>query len=436
MWSVSASDLLKQVEQMSREISDLHATLDHIGAYVFMKDLQGRYTFVNEKVRTLFAYPLDEIIGSDDRKFFSLDQSDDIMVNDRKVMREGLVVETEEKNIIGKTGEVRYYWSVKKPLYDDEGNISGMFGVSTDITERKLLELKLQESERLLGTVVNHVDAYIYMKNREHQFLFINQKTADLLGVTPEQAIGKSAEEFFTDAAKVNFDTLDKQLFAEGSKVSGEESFVDEQQQPHYFWSTKVPLFDDEDNICAYIGFSNEITELIALKKDLELKASIDDLTQIANRRVLLEQAEHEFKRAKRNNSSLVLLSIDVDFFKEVNDAFGHQAGDEVLKAIAGTCAKNLRDIDYIGRVGGEEFLALLPQAEIATAVDIAERLRAKVAEIKLPEPWQHVITPTISIGIAEVNDQDENICQLLTRADNALYCAKRSGRDKLCTLV
>ena len=174
-----SSDLDKQIAMLAQDVSALHLTLDNIGAYVFIKDLQGRYTFVNKRVRKLFDCPIEKIIGFDDSHFFSVSQSDELMVNDRLVMDEGKSLEIEEKNIIQKTGEVRYYWTVKNPICDNQGKVTGMYGISTDITERKLLELKLKANQKLLDTVLNNADAYIYMKDQECRFMYINSQTAN-----------------------------------------------------------------------------------------------------------------------------------------------------------------------------------------------------------------------------------------------------------------
>lgn len=138
--------MAEEYEDLALQVKNLQDILGNMGAYVFTKDLEGKYTFVNELVRELFDFPLEEIIGFDDSKFFSLELSNDIKINDRKVMCEGIAIETEEKNIIARTGETRYYLSVKKPLFDNKKNIIGIFGVSTDITEQKLSEQKLLET--------------------------------------------------------------------------------------------------------------------------------------------------------------------------------------------------------------------------------------------------------------------------------------------------
>ena len=429
-----SADLEKKIASLSRDITALHLTLDNIGAYVFIKDLQGRYTYVNNMLRDLFDCPLEDIIGSSDAKFFSVDQSDELMLNDRLVMDHNQTVEAEEKNIIYNTGEVRYYWSVKKPLYDELGNVSGMYGISTDITERKLLDLKLKENEKLLDTVLNNIDAYIYMKDSECRFMYINAATADLFGVKPEDILGKKGEDFLPVETAADFAVLDDKLLATGENVSGEESFSDGHGNTLYYWSTKVPVKDEQGIVSTFIGFSNDITELIELKKSLEIKANTDELTQLANRRNFIERAEQEFIRAKRYYLPLSLLAIDIDCFKEINDTYGHHVGDLVLKEVAGVCAATLRVTDFIGRMGGEEFSVLLPQTGYSDAKVMAERLCQQVRDYPLTGPWKNMIKATVSIGVTDMEAGDDDIDNILIRADKALYKAKKTGRDRVCS--
>jgi diguanylate cyclase (GGDEF)-like protein len=123
---------------------------------------------------------------------------------------------------------------------------------------------------------------------------------------------------------------------------------------------------------------------------------------------------------------------MDVDHFKLINDTYGHKAGDRVLKKIAETCQKTLREIDIIGRVGGEEFALLLPETDIDQAMDVAERLREEIAKAKVEIDQVLPINFSISIGVTTLTPQNENIEVLLNVADKALYVAKDSGRNRV----
>jgi diguanylate cyclase (GGDEF)-like protein len=160
-------------------------------------------------------------------------------------------------------------------------------------------------------------------------------------------------------------------------------------------------------------------------------QAVTDELTGLANRRSFLETLEIELRRAERFGSSLALLVADLDDFKLVNDRFGHQAGDDVLRAFADVLRRRIREIDLAARLGGEEFAILLPETEASGAEALAEALRAAVAELLVPVGGPEVVRVTASFGVAsfpETHGADE----LMTAADLALYGAKRQGKNRV----
>jgi diguanylate cyclase (GGDEF)-like protein len=124
---------------------------------------------------------------------------------------------------------------------------------------------------------------------------------------------------------------------------------------------------------------------------------------------------------------------MDIDLFKQVNDNYGHKVGDQVLKKLAAICSEALREIDIIGRVGGEEFAILLPETDKTNALDAAERLRAAIADNLIPIENGLPIRMTVSIGVASLTSNDDNLDVLLSQSDEALYEAKKSGRNKVC---
>lgn len=157
--------------------------------------------------------------------------------------------------------------------------------------------------------------------------------------------------------------------------------------------------------------------------------ATHDALTELCNRRHFNELADKEIARALRHDRALSLCIVDVDLFKPVNDRYGHIAGDEVLRTIAGVVKRHARTDDIAARIGGEEFALLLPECDMQAAHGFAERLRRAVAAtvFQLGDAPQHI---TISIGIAPLTPQCETRPRLMAAADSALYRAKSDGRD------
>ena len=170
--------------------------------------------------------------------------------------------------------------------------------------------------------------------------------------------------------------------------------------------------------------------KLNASNQVLNQHANVDELTGLNNRRFILEDYYSKISSAKRYQQPLSILLIDIDYFKKVNDQFGHPIGDEVLMSVAVDLANGLRESDLIGRYGGEEFLALLPMADLNEAKIIAERLRAQVAN-SLVFQEKYGFSVTVSIGLAELS-MNETELGLIARVDKALYAAKNNGRNRV----
>jgi diguanylate cyclase (GGDEF)-like protein len=163
----------------------------------------------------------------------------------------------------------------------------------------------------------------------------------------------------------------------------------------------------------------------------LERLAAVDPLTDAYNRRFGMARLSEEFSRAVRAENPLGVLMLDLDHFKSINDTYGHLAGDRVLRAVAKTCRRVLREGDVLVRYGGEEFLVLLPGAGAADVATIGERLRRAVGETTVPEGDQRIAI-TISVGGATYSEVVDSPVTLIARADTALYEAKESGRNRL----
>jgi GGDEF domain-containing protein len=189
------------------------------------------------------------------------------------------------------------------------------------------------------------------------------------------------------------------------------------------------------------------------LYREVQALATTDELTGVHNRRSLLELSNRELRRSQRYERPLSVLMLDVDHFKQVNDTWGHAAGDIVLRGIAQHCMEQLRSTDalgryaqkdedggnLIGRLGGEEFAILLPETNLDQALFVAERIRSAVERMLFKVPDAHGVSDsallhvTVSIGVASLNPEMAAMTDLLNQADKALYTAKQTGRNRVC---
>ena len=411
------ADLLLQTQSMSE-------LLNNIGAYVFSKDLEGKYTYVNSDVAELFQTTVSNVIGKDDSHFFDLEVSDELRQNDLNVIRNKICIESEENNVIKSTGKLHTYKTIKKPLLNSQGDVIGLTGISTDITVQKTLEAENRDQKHLLDVILNNVDAYIYMKDSNRYFKYVNSKVAELFGLPAKDIIGKRDIDVIPQEFADHFWQTDKLVFENNEKHIINEALLGADNKMHHYLSIKVPC-DIKDNSNTLIGFSTDVTELYQLKEKFKQLANTDELTGLYNRRYFFENAKREFNRAKRHQQALAVISIDVDHFKAINDQYGHTVGDKVLQQFSSILSEVLRAGDIAARWGGEEFIVLLPKANKEETLSLAKRLSEAVEQFT----FELNIKLTISVGISQYNAHD-NVESWIERADIALYKAKNDGRN------
>lgn len=179
--------------------------------------------------------------------------------------------------------------------------------------------------------------------------------------------------------------------------------------------------------------FNAMVGRLRATRAELERLSVTDELTGLANRRLLMTELEREVRRSERHENPFAVLMLDVDHFKNFNDTYGHRAGDAVLKRLADTLRKNVRDVDTVARYGGEEFLVMLPETPAAEGARVAERIRASTeADRFTPEGGEAALNVTVSLGVAVYPENGRTADPLIEAADQALYRSKESGRNRV----
>lgn len=173
--------------------------------------------------------------------------------------------------------------------------------------------------------------------------------------------------------------------------------------------------------------------QLMQARKQMEALAMHDSLTGLLNRRAIEEYAEAEFSMAGRKERALSVILLDIDHFKSINDRFGHKFGDHALQEVAKTLTKDLRNYDRIGRWGGEEFILILPDTQLVDAATVAERVRIQMAELQISLENGETFSVNISLGAACTTGKFPSLTKLIDAADQALYQAKQTGRNRVC---
>jgi diguanylate cyclase (GGDEF)-like protein/PAS domain S-box-containing protein len=292
-------------------------------------------------------------------------------------------------------------------------------------------EERLKKSERLFRSIFDNAAAGIVMTDADRRILRVNATFASMLGYDPEELIGKTTAELIHPGdVAASLEMCHELTNGVVSQYRVEERFLRRNGTPIWLDSSVKAVPGEDGRVGMVVRVMVDATKRKALEEELMRQATTDFLTGIANRREYIHLSERELSRAKRHNTQLAALSMDIDHFKRINDTYGHVAGDEVLRRLAQVVQANLREHDIFGRIGGEEFAVTLIECPMPEALEIAERLRLALSKTLTGEAGRGARF-TVSIGVAGMSGGDSLDC-LLARADDALYAAKRGGRNKV----
>ncbi len=296
-----------------------------------------------------------------------------------------------------------------------------------DMTEQKEMQERCAASERRYRMLFDVAADAIMVISPEGILLDVNDMVCAHSGKTREQLIGQSVHSVFTPARRQLVAANIAETLEKGARTF--EALMISPDSP-------IPMEINAQLIeyqgqAAVLGIARDITERKILQARLEYQAATDPLTALHNRRHFLLKAEQEFLRFKRYGNAFAMLMLDLDHFKDVNDTYGHQTGDALLREFARQMRVTFRHSDILGRIGGEEFSVLLLESSLHRGIEIAERLRRQVEQHPLESPGGQV-RYTVSIGVTTASAADAGLEVIMRRADTALYRAKRNGRNQV----
>jgi diguanylate cyclase (GGDEF)-like protein/PAS domain S-box-containing protein len=320
---------------------------------------------------------------------------------------------------------------------DADGKPLRMTGVTTDITDTVALSEKLRQSAELLARLTDEVPGLVYQYRLEPDgraaYTYASAGIANIFGMTqaeaaadaalPETMVHPEDIDTYRGSLAVSAATLERWHLQFRVVLPGVgERWREVEAKPRRH----------DDGAIVWHGFVSDITEHKLLEQMLHSAAATDFLTGMPNRRQFMARMEQEYGRIQRAPESLTaVLMFDLDLFKAINDRYGHAMGDNVLKHFSGILQHELRKVDSVGRIGGEEFAIILSGADMDDAARFAERVRARLAAAPMLDGGISIAV-TVSTGIAAMLATDAGINTSLSRADAALYQAKQGGRDRV----
>lgn len=464
----------KQIEQALRTSEERYARATAAGKVnVWDWHLQTNAIYVSNTLKQLLGYAQDE-------QWTSVDAWEQLVhPNDLTrlvALREGIYRGTVDEDVAEyrmrhRDGGFRWFLSRYQVIRDAAGTPIMLSGTDTDITELKELETALQQRVRqleVLRTLMNEITGELNLETLlgdilEWSVILLDANSGQLALYDAERhdlqiLASYNMHDDFTGSRQPVTAGGTEQVLLTRQPLVIENYPTWAGRLPQYRSNAKtlllVPLLAGEQVIGIIIigddrperRFTPADTELLTLFAqqatiairnaqlfaEAQHLATIDALTGLYNRRAFFELAQREFERSRRYDHLLSLLMLDIDHFKQINDTYGHAAGDQVLRVVAYECRSLLRTLDIIGRYGGEEVIMALPETDEENARQVAERLRQHLAQTVISTD-SHEVRISVSLGVATANDVAELTLEaLINRADQALYGAKQSGRNRV----
>ena len=448
--------------------------VENIGEGILIVDQNEVITFANPAAEEIFNVGKNGLTGRSLKEFTTSEAFKRIL--EQTVRRRNGEKSVYEFEITRTDGEKRDLLITATPFTDPTTGFQGRFEVLRDITElkksqesekeQKLLTESLREISIALGSTLNLNKVFDLIlatvgKVVPHDtanIMLIEGKTAKIV-----RNAGYGKFGFKKKFNNLEFDVASSPDFQR--KMKQKKAWIIEDTLIDPFWNDLTDTNFIRSNLSAPIIVKNKVVGFINLDsrqpgfftqvhadsltafayqaaiaienarmyEQMQFLATTDELTGIFNRRGIIDIGEKEFNRAVRFNHPFCLLWIDFDYYKKINDAYGHEMGDKVLKNMVAPCQKKLRDIDSFGRMGGDEFIILLPETDLKGGAFVAERLRQIVEKTRVL-CGKVKVSVTASFGVAELSPKNDAFSKMLSNADDAMYAAKKAGRNCIRT--
>lgn len=293
----------------------------------------------------------------------------------------------------------------------------------------------------LMGELLERTKNALCILGQDSTYLFCNSAMADLIGLDKNSILGRKQADVLKEAhhnqtgVKIDSEDFNSWLLSLECKQKhlDENEFITDTVDNRFFKMHRIRLSSGENVISGtdITDFKHTQLQLEQALSELDIIAHTCELTGVPNRRYLMTRVKEELNRAQRYHSSFSIVLADIDFFKSINDNYGHEIGDQALRHFANIIASSIRSTDVLGRIGGEEFAILMPNTNLKFARQLTERLRAKIEQRPMPLDEEQSINLTASFGISEYLSTDQNELAIFARADTRLYKAKHAGRNQ-----
>ncbi|MDR7856624.1 diguanylate cyclase [Tissierella sp.] len=423
---------LGELNLENKKILEAIINATNIGIWIW--NIETGNVVINKRYASVIGYRLDELTP------FSLDAwKEFVHEGDRKKVKKYLQEQIEGKSqyydcdLRVRNKDESWIWvhnRGKTIKWDENGKPIMMFGLIFDITERKNNEMEKLK----LTTAIEQASVTVIMTDKDGNIQYGNPAFEKISGYSLEEAIGKNPRILKSGLTPDPvFADLWKNIT--GGKAWEGELINKRKGGTLYYEEARItPIIDSEGNIVNFLAIKQDISQRKYLEEKLKQTSRRDSLTNIYNRRYVFDKLSEIVKLNKIDRQMFSLAIIDIDFFKNVNDTYGHQAGDYILKEFAEILTQSIRTDDILGRYGGEEFVLLLKDTNKQSSAQIIGRILQRIRETSFNFE-NNEIKITFSCGISEPAEIERDILtveRLVNQADTRLYKAKDTGRNRI----
>ena len=412
----------KRLEDVYRSV--VESTTDSI----YMVDKECRYLFMNNQHLSRLGLPAEQIVGKRYSEFHSPEQDKVFAEEVNRVFSTGKSIQHEHRSERDK----RYFLRTLSPVKDrgPNGEITCVAIISTDITEHKLAEEAIRESEQKYRTIIENIEDGYHELDFSGNIVFFNDALLKILGYSRDEFVRMNYRDLTDEETARRLLQVCDEVYRTGNPSRGIEIEVMRKDGTMRVVELSVSLIVDATGHGA--GFRNLVRDITERKKSEETIRRLayhDPLTGLPNRLLFTDRLAMAITGAKRNRQHLAVMILDLDYFKDINDTLGHHIGDRLLQAVGSRLTELLRKGDTVARMGGDEFLILLPEINnVGVTTTIAQKI---VDSFQIPLIVdEHRLHITTSIGIAIYPDVSDDVETLIKHSDIAMYRAKGSGRN------
>lgn len=438
-------DVTEDIEQQEKIVESerrYRLLAENISDIIWASDADLTFNFVSSSVTHILGYQPEELIrdglttvfSRPDLKRLSRAMHNHIQMatHSPDAARRRNVVICEDVLATAKDGSEILFELKASLLWNDNGKLQGLLGICRDVTEARRIEKELQ----LAAEVFENSNEAILITDQKLRIANTNRAFVSITGYQQDEVIGKMPD-FLIDADQLEQDLIERigeSLIVDGY-WQGEISYRRQTGEMRTGWAGVSAIRDQNQEVQSLIIIMSDISERKAIEERIHRLAYYDQLTSLPNRSQMHETLDKMITRARANDQWVVLLFIDLDRFKPINDSMGHPAGDAVLQQVAGRLRHCVKRKDLVSRMGGDEFtVAIADQVSHAAAADtaviVADRILAALQ--KSFELNQREVFISASIGISIFPNDGDSVIELLKNADMAMYHAKDMGRDNM----